>query len=441
MSGRERAERSEAGGSSNTPLSSYIEKRYGTCVDYLKFRFDFGPKEIDEALRGIFKTLRVSYIGGTKKPGRNNYAETIVLGDEMFVYQGGTATMTKEGSETCLLELKGKGCREFEERYWSNAAMSGTDLSREAILNKAWAELIEGCVKIGGVCTRIDLTTDDFSGNITMEEVKSKIQKREFTAKMRRIELTSSEENTVTKDPYLDDMINVHDSKRSGYTATLGSRDRLQLCIYDKAAEQINKGNDTKLDSWIRYEVRFMKANAEKEIPRFLKALKEGKESAHIVGCLSSIFEFKEPNKLDKSNLSKAKTWQKWAEFVKEAEIPEAFANTPWTMTIETNAKFLMTSCSGSFVRVLAALDADIVEVGTMMILHELERMEGDGLEIINQYRRSRGLKEFKSIDSFKRFMGTRGDLAYEFNPLVTELLAPEVAKRKKKGGDDEQDK
>lgn len=436
------AERSEVGGSSNTPSGSYENSSYGTCVDYFKYRFDFGPKEVPEALHDLFEIMHVTLEGAARKPGRNNYEETVLLGDEIALYQGGNSTRTKEGYETCLLELKGKGCREFEERCWSREKANGSTSSRTEILNNAWIRLIKECLRIGGTCTRIDLTTDDFSGNISVDEVKEKMQKREFTAKTRRIEITSSEENTMSgndainekeKSPYLDDMTNINDSKRSGYTATLGTRDRLQLCIYDKAAEQTNKGNDKVPKNWIRYEVRFMKENADKEIPRFLKALEENKESAHIVGCLASIFEFKEASSYKGRNLYKAETWSKWQDFVKGAELPEAFANTPWTMTIESNALYLMTSCSGSFVRLLGALDANIGQIGTMMVLHEMDKMKEDGLEVINQYRRKKGLPEFKNLDHYKRFLSSIDDLAFEFNPLVTELLAPEIDKKTKK--------
>ena len=88
-----------------------------------------------------------------------------------------------------------------------------------------------------GDCKRVDLPTDDFSGNITVDELKQKVAHHFYSTDLRALEVTDQKAE-------LKDVKTVKDSKLSGYSATFGTRKSLQLCVYDKLAERMSAGID-----------------------------------------------------------------------------------------------------------------------------------------------------------------------------------------------------
>lgn len=120
---------------------------------------------------------------------------------------GGKITKTKEGLNTILLEMKGSACRDFEERVLINTVYVNGEISdREEMNRKARIDLIEYCLKIGGICTRIDIPVDDFSGNITINEIKEKIKNREYITRMRHLEITDSGEGEIKNEQIEDEI-------------------------------------------------------------------------------------------------------------------------------------------------------------------------------------------------------------------------------------------
>ena len=186
----------EAGGVSNTPPKKYRAR--STCIDYFTFRINHNYDKDKELFNNLFKILHI-YLYETKtSKGRNNYATTMSLAPGVSLSYGGTLTRNKNGEETSVLELKGSGCREFEERYYALGPDFKTK-SKEDVIREGWIKLFEECIALDGVCTRIDLPTDDFSGLITIEEIKGKIQAREYTTRMRKLELTNSNNEEATR--------------------------------------------------------------------------------------------------------------------------------------------------------------------------------------------------------------------------------------------------
>jgi hypothetical protein len=190
------------------------------------------------------------------------------LGPGLSLWYGGTITKDCYGHATTVLEMKGEACRDFEERRFFQEE-NAEQKDRDAIIRKGWLDLLVEARRMEGQCTRVDLPTDDLSGTITTDLIKAKVQNREYTTKMRRLEVTDETDMNLFNgaSESLPGYASVLDSKLRGYSATFGSRDSMQLCIYDKAAERTVRGFVVDVKSWIRFEVRYYHKNAEAEIP------------------------------------------------------------------------------------------------------------------------------------------------------------------------------
>lgn len=423
-------------GVSNTPAREPLN--ITTTIDYLKFRFNLDSDKGIKKLDNIFKILCVKLEDAQRRPGMNGYEHTLILAPGISLWYGGTATKNYLGQETCVLELKGEGCREFEGTFFRNYYRGSVTVDFIEGYRLAWISLIEECIAANGKCTRFDIPTDDKEGIITIDEIKEKIRKGEYTTKMKHIEETSSYEDKSNMmmaeakfGSMLQDSIRIEDSKNKGYSATIGTRNHVQLCIYDKKAEQNNKGDHLGIDSWIRYEVRFYHENAEHNILLLLFALKDNKMSSFIIGCLKSIFEFKETLPKDERKKYRSKTWDKWNKLVSSGEKINLFTCPKNMTSVEVSARWLILSAAKSLAKVILVLGPDVPfsEVITAFIYKTLNKFDKEDLMEVNAYLRSKGKKEFKSVPDMTNSFMIREDFVSEFSPATIDLLLTQKTK------------
>jgi len=431
---------SEEEASCNTPPSSHFDG-YSTCIDYLKFTFPVGFAEDPGFFDDLLNLMRIRFDFANGLRSMHGFSDVMRVAPGTNLMFGGTMTNRKSGESTTMLEMTGEGCRDFEDRYFSPLFMANQSIDRESTIRIAWAKLIELCLRMNGECKRVDLPTDDFSGRITVDEIKKKVARREYSTTLRALEVTDQKKDG------LEDVKTIRDSKLSGYSATFGTRKSLQLCIYDKLSERLAKGIDPDVDTWIRYEVRFYHDRASQEIHELLKALKEDNLSGHIVGCLAAIIDFKEPSEMNDHHRSDAKTWSKWFEFMKNGSEASLFANAPRIMTVESNASWLVKEGAKSFVRILASLDgSDIASIGSALVLKALRKLTKADLQYINQYRKKLNYYEFSSLEDLQEYLFDRPDIVFAFEEDLTALLLEKGTKKEliqrrgaKKGRSDEE--
>lgn len=419
---------SQKEGFSNTPPTSY---QFNTCIDYLKFRFNLTFDENSEEIIGLKERLYIKDINGVEGQGFNGYTNRKEYGVGLSIMYGGRITKTKEGKNTILLEMKGSACRDFEERSLIDAVyINGEIIDREEMNRKSWIELIDYCLKIGGICTRIDIPVDDFSGNITINEIKDKIKNREYVTKMRHLEITDSGDDEIKIEKFDDEIRDsligiptIIDSKLSGYCAIFGGRKTTQLCIYDKKAEQKVKGFQLSVDHWIRYETRYYHQNAEQEIERLLLALKEKNESKHIAGCLAANIEFKEKNNYKNSNKYKASVWDKWKLFLQGVEKEKPFAKYSTAVSVDTNAIWLIKTVCKSIARVLAGKPVTRDELINISLKEAIKRLNNKDLLLINESRRLYRANEFLNLNDLKTYVNSFIDLDKPISSAAFEVF------------------
>ena len=102
-----------------------------------------------------------------------------------------------------MIELKGEGCREFENKN----------------LDKSWMDFLEFFViRLNANPTRIDLTIDDYDGSIiSFEWLKGQLDLENFTTNFKSKKYT------------------IHGNSVDGYSIQMGNRSSIQeLVIYEK---------------------------------------------------------------------------------------------------------------------------------------------------------------------------------------------------------------
>ena len=177
-------------GLSNTPAASPpLPKPYGvaTSIDWLRVRFNglFKPSSSGDWIwKPLFDALHIDPMVFEDRKGVQGYARGYQYADHIYVFAGGASTRNSKDEDTFILELSGQGCREFErivvDEQWRNnmpnpSRTESYDEWEAKIKFDAWAKFINTIVDLGGICTRLDIPTDDLSGLVPFEELKEKI--------------------------------------------------------------------------------------------------------------------------------------------------------------------------------------------------------------------------------------------------------------------------
>ena len=144
--------------------------------------------------------------------GHYSYTEHYSLGD-IFIY---TSADEEKG---VLLELKGRGCRQFESYLLAQ--------------QRSWYDFLMDALVDGGVMKRIDLAINDHTGILDIPELAEKCRKREYIGKSRSYKFYQSGELIKHRED---------DREYMGRTLYLGSlKSDVYFCIYEKDYEQYVK--------------------------------------------------------------------------------------------------------------------------------------------------------------------------------------------------------
>jgi DNA relaxase NicK len=375
-----------ARGMSNTPRPA----SFNTCIDYLKVRFDWMYMDGDKEFAELFRILMIDEQQRTVKAGKNGYEVMFVYDEGLVLQFGGEHTRNALGQNTTLLELQGHACRLFEERVCKSFPFETDDQMEIIATRNAWQRLLDKLTDMNAHCTRIDLPTDDMTGIIPFEELRNKIAEKEFTSNMRAFSIDDQLPKSV-------DTARVRKSKGAGYTATLGTRDTVQLCIYNKLAERMRHGGTLNVSFWIRYEVRYYHRNAERALAGLVHAYHENRENEFIVGCLSSCISFKE-KRGEGRNTFREEIWDKWLTFIADVKAQQISIRTHTTATVESNAQWIMKEGS-KILAVLCAIKRDkLQDVLYYLVRNGVDLLGPEELTKINNYCLAHDQNQFKDL-------------------------------------------
>ncbi len=139
-----------------------------------------------------------------------SYQEQYVMGDIVVM-------LSHEEDKGVLLELKGRGCRQFETFLLAQ--------------KRSWYDFFEDCLKAGGVMKRLDLAINDRVGLLDIPKLTKKCQQEECISLFRTFKSYRSGE-----------LLKPDEKDGMGNTLYIGSlKSEVYFCLYEKDYEQYIK--------------------------------------------------------------------------------------------------------------------------------------------------------------------------------------------------------
>lgn len=176
--------------------------------DYVRIRFP--TLDIRHIIKDVLK-LNIKYMLH-EDFGFYSYTEHYFLGD-IFVF---TSADEEKG---VLLELKGKGCRQFESYLVAQ--------------ERSWYDFLMDALLEGGVMKRLDLAINDRAGILDIPELPEKCNREECVSVFRSFKSYASGELIKKLE---------QDKAGMGHTLYIGSlKSEVYFCCYEKNYEQYAK--------------------------------------------------------------------------------------------------------------------------------------------------------------------------------------------------------
>ena len=197
--------------------------------DYVRIRFP--TLDIGHIIKDILQ-LNIQYMIH-EDFGHYSYTEHYYIGD-IFVY---TSPDEEKG---VLLELKGKGCRQFESYL----------LAQE----RSWYEFFMDVLMEDGVMKRLDLAINDKTGILNIPHLTEKCRNEECISVFRSFKSYRSGE-----------LVRSGEKECMGNTLYIGSlQSEVYFCIYEKDYEQYKKHDIPIADAEVknRFEIRLKNERA-----------------------------------------------------------------------------------------------------------------------------------------------------------------------------------
>lgn len=176
--------------------------------DYVRIRFP--TTDVQQVVENILQ-LKLSYFLH-EDYGFYSYSEHYALGD-IFVL------CSHELDKGVLVELKGRGCRQFESYLLAQ--------------QRSWYEFFMDVLVAGGVMKRLDLAINDHTGMLDIPELTEKCRNEECVSVFRSFKSYASGELVKHEE---------QDKAGMGYTLYIGSlKSEVYFCVYEKSYEQYIK--------------------------------------------------------------------------------------------------------------------------------------------------------------------------------------------------------
>ena len=238
-----------------------------------------------------------------------SYTEHYYIGD-IFVY---TSPDEEKG---VLLELKGKGCRQFESYL----------LAQE----RSWYDFLMDALVDGGVMKRLDLAINDHTGMLDIPELTEKCRNEECVSVFRSFKSYASGELVKHEE---------QDKAGMGYTLYIGSlKSEVYFCVYEKSYEQYIKLGIPIEEAPIknRFEIRLKNERAYYAV-RDLLTYYDAERTAFSI--INRYVRF-----VDKKADKKRSDWKlsvRWAWFIGENREPLKLTTKPEPYTLDRTLRWI----------------------------------------------------------------------------------------------------
>lgn len=198
--------------------------------DYVRIRFP--TTDVKHVIEDLL-LLKMNYMLH-EDYGFYSYAEHYALGDIVVM-------VSPDEQKGVLLELKGRGCRQFE----------GFLLAQ----HRSWFDFFMTTISEGGVFKRLDLAINDKAGILDIPQLTEKCRNEECISVFRSFKSYRSGE-----------LIRREEKEAMGHTLYIGSlKSEIYFCLYEKDYEQYTK-SDIPIDEAEvknRFEIRLKNERAD----------------------------------------------------------------------------------------------------------------------------------------------------------------------------------
>jgi len=274
----------------NRGVQSTVETGLRACVDWVQATLK--NFSVEQLITDVLKLDFKDFV--PQDNGAFGYKKSLCYG-RIVVYYDGNPDMGVH------FKLSGQACREYEE-----------------CAVQTWGKLFAEVLGNGGHLTRLDVAIDDFAGYFKISTVLSKIKKGELVSKFKSAKSIEG--------------IKIEDGASKGRTVYFGSeKSVIQIRMYDKRLERIQKGKTVEVDFWNRTEVQCRDQRADRMAWLIAEAGSDvlpdgGSDETRSVGVivkgiLANYLRFlvKPSDKGDK-NKSRWKTAPFWNKFLGDVE-------------------------------------------------------------------------------------------------------------------------
>lgn len=273
--------------------------------DYVRIRFP--TTDVQQVVENILQ-LKLSYFLH-EDYGFYSYSEHYALGD-IFVL------CSHELDKGVLVELKGRGCRQFESYLLAQ--------------QRSWYEFFMDVLVAGGVMKRLDLAINDHTGMLDIPELTEKCRNEECVSVFRSFKSYASGELVKHEE---------QDKAGMGYTLYIGSlKSEVYFCVYEKSYEQYIKLGIPIEEAPIknRFEIRLKNERAYYAV-RDLLTYYDAERTAFSI--INRYVRF-----VDKKADKKRSDWKlsvRWAWFIGENREPLKLTTKPEPYTLDRTLRWI----------------------------------------------------------------------------------------------------
>ena len=273
--------------------------------DYVRIRFP--TLDIGHIIKDILQ-LNIQYMIH-EDFGHYSYTEHYYIGD-IFVY---TSPDEEKG---VLLELKGKGCRQFESYL----------LAQE----RSWYDFLMDTLLEGGVMKRLDLAINDRAGILDIPDLTAKCNREECVSVFRSFKSYASGELIKKQE---------QDKAGMGHTLYIGSlKSEVYFCCYEKNYEQYAKLGIPVSEALIknRFEIRLKNERAYYAVRDLLTHYDAERTAFSIINRYIRFVDMEEDKRREDWKLN-----DRWAWFIGKGREPLKLTTQPEPYTLSRTLNWI----------------------------------------------------------------------------------------------------
>lgn len=273
--------------------------------DYVRIRFP--TLDIQHIIKDVLK-LNINYMLH-EDYGFYSYTEHYYLGD-IFVF---TSADEEKG---VLLELKGKGCHQFESYLVAQ--------------ERSWYDFLMDTLLEGGVMKRLDLAINDRAGILDIPELTEKCNREECISVFRSFKSYASGELIRKQE---------QDKAGMGHTLYIGSlKSEVYFCCYEKNYEQYAKLGIPVSEALIknRFEIRLKNERAYYAVRDLLTHYDAERTAFSIINRYLRFVDIEEDKRREDWKLN-----DRWAWFIGKGREPLKLTTQPEPYTLSRTLNWI----------------------------------------------------------------------------------------------------